>query len=465
MTRMAREKYRFRMYESLAKAARDILDQAQRAAIEGAPPDVTGRPEPPRRSDDDGSVPDLINRIRELVKDTYGDAYDACPTVSTSAALALCRAVAIPDGTQPDRNGNVAGSLAVVVPRQKPSELLAGFRPLPPKYGLVPGFSAHGETKVGPGPLAAVLVPLSGASYSYHGIVPGPVAMLANAQSGPSLQGVAAAAEACYPHLAGIMALGTAVPGCGFTEANDDGVPELHAGLGEIAAEFDVPFLVDNTPGTPFLGPDLSKAMVSAAVFGPFGPGGPGLLIGVEELVIPMLELAGGGGHKGPSRVSAGGTSPPVLPSKDSLRDTVELMTEARRNPEPFGRVVDRIYDTAVSGFAHLEDDFKRALRFKKNYAGLSVEVNYEDTWNEGMGFPVFSGQDALAGTHLLREGLKRMGVTSISTADAAIVIGIPRQTLNEALHFSPDTDELRKEILALVTLLKIIGEKAGYPV
>ncbi|HHX28436.1 MAG: hypothetical protein ACOX5Q_01145 [Bacillota bacterium] len=469
---MAREKYRFRMYESLAKAARTILDKAQGAAGEGAPnaplrpPEAVSMSEPSRLSDDDpADIQDLIGRIRELVKDTYGDSYDACPIGSTSAGLALCRAIAVPDRTIREHKGRLRASGVAVVPRQKPSELFAESRPLPPKYSLLPEFRSHGNADAASSDLAAAVVPLVGASYSYHGIVPGPVAMVAKAQAEPSLEAVAATAEACLPHLAAIFALGTSVPGCGFTEANDDGLPELHVGLGEMAAEYDVPFIIDNSPGIPFLGPDLGKAMISAAVFGPFGPGGPGLVIGVEELVLPILQLAGAAGHRAGKATSGMHVAPPVLPGKDTLRDMLGLMNETRHNPERFGRVVDRIYDIATSEFAHLNDDFKRALRFMKNYATLSVEINYEDTWNDSMGFPVFSAEDAAAGTHLLREGLKRMGVTSISVVDAGIVIGIPRHTLKQALDLPLDPERLRKEVQDLVSLVKIIGEAAGYPV
>ena len=125
--------------------------------------------------------------------------------------------------------------------------------------------------------MTAALVPLVGASYSYHGIVQAPVAMLANAQAGPSLDAIAATAEACLPYLSAIIALGTGVPGCGFVPANDDGLPELHAGLGEMACEYDVPFLMDESPGIPILGPILRRRWHLPPSSGPSDPGGPGL--------------------------------------------------------------------------------------------------------------------------------------------------------------------------------------------
>ena len=469
---MGREKYRFRMYENLAKAAHTILEKAQAAAVESpseAPVNShrgTSGSEPPRQVESDPKdVLDLVERIRELVKDTYGDSYDACPTSSTSAALALCRSIAMPDCRGPEHRELLREDLIAVVPRQKPSEFLSEFCPLPPKYMSLPEFSGH--SMKGPNcALKAALVPLVGASYSYHGIVPAPVAMVANAHAGPSLDAVAATAEACLPYLTAIIAMGIGIPGCGFTPANDDGLPELHTGLGEIAAEYDVPLILDNSPAVPFLGPDLAKAMVSATVFGPFGAGGPGLVIGSEEMVAPMLDLAmGSKGPSNPIRSSAAHGPSPILPGAEVLADMLELITETHGNPEHFGRVVDKIYDIATSELAGLSDDLKRMLRFKKNYNTLSVEINYEDTWNDDIGFPVFSAKDARAGTHLLREGLRKMGITSISVVDASILVGIPRKTLREAMDPQIDAEDLRRDVQNLVSLLKIIGDEAGYPV
>lgn len=468
---MAREKYKFRMYENLAKAAGTILEKARAAAIERParvpvhpPRGTSGSEPPPHLENDPKDALDLVGRIRELVKDAYGDSYDACPTSSTGAGLALCRAMAVPDGRTAEEKAILRESRIAVIPRQKPSEILSEFRPLPPKYALLPEFGSHGM-KGGPCTLRAALVPLAGASYSYHGIVPAPVSMVANAHTGPSLDAVAATAEACLPYLSAIIALGTGIPGCGFTQVKDDGLPELHAGLGEIAGEYDVPFILNNSPAIPFLGPDLAKTAVSAIVFGPFGAGGPGLVIGSEELVAPMLELAGANGHSAGNRTSAKHGAPPIFPSADIVGDMLELMTETRNNPERFGRVVDKIYDIATSEFAHLGDDMKRQLRFRKSYGTLSVEINYEDTWNDGIGFPVFSSRDRAAGTHLLREGLREMGAADISVVDAGIVLSVPRKTPRQAIDPHIDTEELRRDLKNLLSLLKIIGDEIGYPV
>ena len=122
-----------------------ILDKARAAAAgenSRAParsPHEAPVPEPPRQLEGDPKdATDIVNRIRELVKDVYGDSYDACPTSSTGAGLALCRAVAIPDSTMPEHEGTVRGHRMAVIPRQKPSEFLSEFHLLPPKYGLLP---------------------------------------------------------------------------------------------------------------------------------------------------------------------------------------------------------------------------------------------------------------------------------------------------------------------------------------
>jgi hypothetical protein len=243
------------------------------------------------------------------------------------------------------------------------------------------------------------------------------------------------------------------MPGCGFGPADDAGLPLFHSALGELASEFDVPFLVDNSSAIPFLGPNRAKALVSAEVFGPYGAGKSGLVIGTEEAVIPMLSAAN------PALPA------PDLPPPSQLRKLYELLNEVRENPERYTRLVSRMYDIVTSEFARLRDDFKTLLRFRKNYEALAVEVNYEDTWSDSIGFPVFSAEDLRRGTHLLHESLRNMGIACIEVAGAGFVIGPPREALEASPAISMDYDRLRLEVQGLTALLEIVGKHAGYPV
>lgn len=470
MTRMAREKYKFRMYQELARSARTILEKA--SALAEKSPEDAARPShapesPPRRMPPEGEAGDvleLVEKIRGIVKDAYGEAYDACPVSSTGSGLALLRAAAIPCFGAAESEGLPGEDRWAVVLRQKPSEMVAGLRPLPPKYALLPEFTAAINQNAKTHPRAFV-VPLAGATYSYHGIIPAPVAMLAGAHTEPTLDAVAAAAEACLPHLSAIIAMGTGIPGCGFSPVDENGLPELHAGLGEIASEYDVPLLLDSSTAIPFLGPDLSKLKVAGAVFGPFGKGGPGIIIGTEELVVPLLEMSPGSGSHGRGHSVPGYGLEPHLPGPHFLVETLELVRSALEDPELFKKAVDKLYDIAVEELSPLKDEFKQPLLFRKSYETLSIEVNYEDTWDDGIGFPVFSFRDIRHGTHLIREGLKSMGAMNISVLDASIVLQIPRKTLAQAQNPQADLETLRQDLRSLVALLKIIGEEIGYPV
>lgn len=464
---MAREKQKFRMYEGLAAAAPQILDDARKAAADlglaqpgsdfevhlngGARRNVLKPYEPLSRPAPDAAADNthrILSEIRGLVKDAFGDSYDACPVKSASLGLALCGRIVNPPAPKESQHERIA----VVVPRMKPSEMFAGYLAMPPKYRSLSEFASDVDGKDA-GRVTAAVVPLVGASYCYHGITPGQVPMIAGANPETSLQVVAATANTYSPWLAGVIAIGPGMPGCGFGPADDAGLPLFHSALGELASEFDVPFLVDNSSAIPFLGPNRAKALVSAEVFGPYGAGKSGLVIGTEEAVIPMLSAAN------PALPA------PDLPPPSQLRKLYELLNEVRENPERYTRLVSRMYDIVTSEFARLRDDFKTLLRFRKNYEALAVEVNYEDTWSDSIGFPVFSAEDLRRGTHLLHESLRNMGIACIEVAGAGFVIGPPREALEASPAISMDYDRLRLEVQGLTALIEIVGKHAGYPV
>lgn len=479
---MARDIHRFRMYQHIAAAAPEILEEAGKVAADLG---LTGSggPTESRQSGlprDDVSLPEetsrltaetrkSISEIREIVKDAFGDAYDACPVSSTRAGIDLCKSAVIPFAAVK----RLTERAVVLSPRMKPTELLAGCSAIPPKYRLLPEFgpatihpeSARDATEGGR--VLAAVVPMAGATYEYHGIAPAPVSMIAGSFPQASLETLAAAAESHAPWLAAVFASGTATPGCGLSPTRDDGIPEFHSGLGELAEEFDVPLVLDDSAAIPFLGPDLGRIGASAAVFGPFGPGRPALAVGTEEIIMPLLHMTPICGKAGDGALydeRGDGARRPILPPSGGLRAMARLLKEVRENPERYTRLASRIYDIVTSEFAPLGDKFKTVLRFHKNYAALSVEVNYEDTWDDGQGFPIFSSEDGLRGTHLLREGLKRMGIANVSISDASITFGPPREALELDPAVSLDPEQTRLEARALVALLRIIGKRAGYP-
>ena len=464
-------KYRFRMYERLASEAPAILEEVRIAATELGlldgrknvnPPGADSLPRPNLASEPQDPR-ETVNRMREVVKGSLGDSLDCCPVSSPAAALWLVRAVAL---------GGTSGRRALelpwrcLMPRQKCLGLLAGADPFPPKYqSLVVGFRSGGPTSDLPAsPLASpsfqpVVVPLEGATYACHGPTSSPVSLLAAVRPVPSLEVIATTAETHAPYLAGFIVQGASTPGCGFGERDEKGIHALEKGLSEMAAEFDVPLIIDESFGLPFLSPDPGGSCSRATVFGHPALGGLGLVIGTEDLVVPMLKELGY--IPGPAGLSGAVGSPPaLLPSPSGLSPVLDLLADLSASPERYRRALDHLGGLVTEELDALARDFKEKLRVRKETGSLSVEINYEDTWEGQLGFPIFSTVDTERGLNLMELGRAAMGITMASVLEASITASLPSDGPGS---FALDEERARLELQGLVRLMEIMGKRSGF--
>ena len=176
---MPRYKWRYKMYRDLAADASAILDEVRRAAK-----DLNVAPRPPQDVDSRPTGKGGFDRIRELVKSRYSDAYDCCITETPSSGLWIACQAAFAESRF--RRGSLP---RCVVPRQK--TLTVAVSVLPPKYRHV--YPAQHPAQA-PG-FEIIVVPLEGADYSNHGVSNSPVALLAEVKPEASLAAVAAAAQ------------------------------------------------------------------------------------------------------------------------------------------------------------------------------------------------------------------------------------------------------------------------------
>lgn len=461
---------RFRMYQDLMSEAPVILEDARKAAQEiglGAIPPVPGAP---GRTAGQEKV---LSRLREVVKDVYGDSYDCCPVSSPTLATRLaCQAAFSPaiftsaasaQASAGHRAQAPGPRLRCLVPRQKGFGLPAGFGPFPPKYKHIVELSERAQSGAGPeAPTRwgtdAAIVPLVGATYPVHGVSSTPVSMLASAKHDASLEAIAAAAEVNAPFLCGVFSLGPATPGCGFGPRDDRDVHALPAGLRELAAEFDVPCVIDDAYGMPFAERTPDGPGTSLEVYGHPGMGGLGLIVGTEDLVTPLVkELSLPAVGNGPADDLRAGAAPA---NPLSLAALLDLLTDLRDDPDRYARAVDRLYDIVTSGLGGLDSNFKQDVRIHKEYGALAVEVNYEDTWHEGRGIPVFTVEDSKAGTNLLEAGISAMGISCASVLEASIIVHLP--TPGPA-RFELDSERIGLEMRGLAKLMEILGKRSGY--
>lgn len=455
---------KFRMYMDLMTEAPSILDEVKKAAQDTGlgplPPAATVPPAPPGAGPAAGEPQPFdktLNRVREVVKDVYGDDYDCLPFSSPSAA----RRAALQAAFSPSRVRAAGPRPRVLIPRQKRSLLPTGFELFPPMYKYIadlPEARQPGSPPLPPEAAAeGVILPLAGARYPLHGVSSTSISMLTATNYDASLEAIAAAAEVHAPFLCGIYALGPATPGCGFGQRDDRDIHVLSNGLRELGAEFDVPCVLYDPYGLPFAERSPDGPGAALEVYGHPAMGGLGLLIGTEDLVTPLVKdalQAAGSGSADDWRKWA----PP--PNASSLAALLDLLSDLREDSERFAHVVDRLYEIVTAELSGLDSGFKQDIRIRKEYGGLSVEVNYEDTWRDGRGFPIFTPEDSKSGANLLEASIAAMGISCATVLEATITVHLAAPGPG---RFELDSERIALEMRGLARLMEILAKRSGY--
>lgn len=444
-----------------------IYADAKKMADElGIPPALRGKlglagangvnPDPLPKAD--GSIIGLVEEIREIVKVGYGDEWDAVPVNSAEAALwVACASLLAP----PSGGWGQSYRARFIVPYGKALHHLAGFGcPFPPKYKDL--WADRGTTAGELGlagkrlpNLDAVIVPLAGAEYPVHGIKSYPVPFLTGVEPAKAIEQIALAAEVHEAFLAGFAAGGYDTPGYGAGMKDEDGVPLLGKHIGELAQEYDVPFIVDNSRGTPFVGTDPRLLNAGVMVYS-------GLVIGREGLMVNIRRALGLHGDRWGTTATYGPAGlAGFRAGKTALDCQLQVLQTLRETPEMVTRQVDALERIVQEEFSKLNPVLQKGIVITKSYNSRDVEVNYEATWQDGgPGFPVFTVEDMYAGSNIIQTGLAQMGILPAQACEASIRVMPGPGTVD------PNGDlveeNLRYAIQALVQLLEIIGGYAG---
>lgn len=484
---MSNFKYKFQMYRHLHENTPKIYAEAQKVSQDlgigdlkgqiGLTGAISGCPAPIRKNVLDAikkgeqqviPLVRLVDQIREIVKDVYGDEFDACPVNTCEGGLW----VSFDSLFSPPLTGRGDKYRArYIVPYEKHMHHQAGYgRPVPPKYkeiiaerGSTPGELGFSGKRLDN--LDVVIVPLEGAQYPPHGINYHPVPLLTGVEPEASLEVIAATAETHAPYLSGFSSLGYDTPGYGYAVKDETGIPVLQKGLGELAHEFDVPYVVDNAWGLPFVGHDPRKSGADVVIYSmdkASGSATSGLIIGREDALIPIRRALGMHGDRYGTPASYGKAAYVILdPGKEALLAQVEVLKDLRDNPELYTDQVDQLYDIVISEFENVNPKLKQGLRITKSYNSSTVEINYEDTWKDGMGFPIFSIEDMYAGSHLLQVGCAKMGIIATISYDGNIFVSPGQGTCDEEGNLIEE--RMRPAIKGLVALMEIIGKYSGF--
>ena len=485
---MAKFKYKYQMYKHLQanianiyadarKAAEGIGIPAEKKGAIGLTGAISGCPAPLRKdimeASEKGAVKviplsTLVEEIREVVKDVYGDGYDVAPVSTCEAGLwlafdALCSPPMM------GRGDNYRSRY--IAPYEKHMHHQGGYgRPFPAKYKdfLADRGSTAGEMGFygkRQNNLDIVIVPLEGANYDVHGIKYHPVPLLTGVNSDASCEKLKQAAGRHEHMLTGFTSLGYETPGYGYAEKDEKGIPKLQKNIAKIAKEYNVPYIVDNAWGLPFVGFDPVKTGADVVVYSmdkATGSATSGLIIGREDHMVPIRRAMGMHGDRWGTLASYGKAAYVTFdPGKEALLTQIQALKVLRDKPEILTRPVDDLYLLVKDEFSKLPRDLLDGIIISKSYNSTAVEINYEGTWKNGkMGIPIFSIEDMYAGTNLFQTGMNHMGVVPTVAYDANIYISTGLGTTDE--NGALLENETRWCLKSLVKLIEIVCGYAG---
>src|SRR5208282_692109 len=322
----------------------------------------------------------LIEEIREIVKDVYGDGFDAAPTNTCEAALWVSfDSLASPPMT--GRGDNYRARY--IAPFERHLHHHGGYgRPFPPRYKDL--FADRGVTA---GELGfagkrldntdAVFVPMEGARYEIHGIKQHPAVLLANYDARKTLARIEQTAARHAAYLTAFSSLGYDTVGYGYGAKDANGVPVLQSGLAKLAQDYGVPYIVDNAWGTPFIGADPRKIGADVMAYSmDKSSGAPtvGLIIGREDVMVPIRRALGYHSDRSGTGYSYGKAAYVTNdPGKEALVGLIAALKILRDKPLVMTRPLDELLAIVKDEFKGLPKQFHKDLIISKSANSLAV--------------------------------------------------------------------------------------------
>ncbi len=481
-------KYKYQMYKHLQANTANIYADARKAAEElNIPADIRGKfgmtggisgcPAPLRddimRAGEEAGkkvipLAGMVDQIRELVKDIYGDEYDAVPTSTCEAGLWVTFDSLF---TPPNLGRGDNYRARYIAPLEKHFHHQGGYgRPFPGRYkdiiadrGTTPGeLGFYGKRQNN---LDTVIVPLAGGKYDVHGIKSHPVPLLTTVDPEQTYEDMKKFAQIHASMFTGITSLGYETPGYGYGAKDKDGCPILQKMYAKLAKEYGVPYVIDNAWGVPGIGHDIRKSGADVIIYSmdkASGAATSGLIIGKEDIMVPIRRAMGVHGDRWGTGSSYGKAAYVTFdPGKEALATQIQALKVLRDQPEVYTKSVDDLYDVVVEEFAKIHPKLKAGLIINKSYNSRAVEINYEATWANGeMGLPIFSIEDMYSGTNLLQSGMAQMGVIPTIAYDGNIYISPDLSTTDSNGNLLKDV--MRYGVKAQILLMEIIAKYAG---
>jgi len=458
---MSAKQFRSYLYQKLAEKQSEIYSECEKVSSQiGIPSELKGQigisgaisgcPAAPIRKDirqamEEASVKTIplkhmVDEVRFLVKESYGDDYDGLVVSTCEAALW----VAFDTLFSPPLAGRGDNYQACyIAPYERHMHHQAAYgRPFPPKYkDLVAdrGVTAGEMGMLGKrqNNLSTVIVPLEGAKYECHGQKYYPVPLLTKVNPEKSYERLAKVAARHASSLTGITSLGFDTPGYGYRDKDNDGTPKLQKLISQIAKEYNIVYLIDSANAVPFTGVDIRKNGADIIVYSMDKVSGApicGLIIGKEEVMVSLRRALGMHSDRSGTGTAYGKAGYVTFdPGKESLTGVIQAMKVLRESPEILTDPIDGTYEIVIQEMTKLNPEIAKHLIVTKSYTSLLVEINYENTWSENrIGFPIFSIEDLYAGSDIFMNGVQRTGIVPTIDYDANLVISPKARCVDE---------------------------------
>lgn len=266
--------------------------------------------------------------------------------------------------------------------------------------------------------------------------------------------------------LVGFESIGYDTPGYGYGEKDENGMPKLKKLIGKLAEQYDVPYLVDSASCLPVI--DLSPKDLGADVMvwsmdKPARAPTSGLIVGKEEIMVPIRKELGLGGQRyGELSSHSKALFSLCDPGRDAVVGLTAFLKMLHDNPDKIKRPIDKFHDIIVEEFQSLKPArFRDKLIITKSYTMGGTELNYEQTWDDGQfGIPIFTGEDLFANTNPISSALEEMGVFPSTIYSGNIFLGPGLGTLDENAELNEEYARLAAK--SLVKSVEIVCRYAG---
>jgi hypothetical protein len=411
---------------------------------------------------------EYAEEIRIVVKQEYGDDYDALPINTCEAALwAALETLAAP----PIAGRGDSYRARYVALYEAHGEHQAGYgRPFPPKYKDLFADRANIAGELGVlgrrlNNLDALIVKMAGARYEPHGIKSFIVPLLTSVDAACTRQRLQEVIERHADSVSALMSLGYDSAGYGYGEKRDGVTPDLKVAMGELARACDVPYIVDNARGIPFLGAhprDMGADLVLFSMDKVAGAPTSGLIVGRPECMIPLQRALGWHSERfGGGQMTYGkGVFAPFDPGREALVGQLASLRWLQENKSIVTGSIDALHAIVLDECRPLLAKYGEAIRISRSYNGGAVEVNYVDTWEGGrIGIPIFSAEDKAAGMNLVSAGVGALGILPPSPDEGNIVVTPGRGLLDGGGGLIEE--RARAAVRGLAGVLGLLGELA----